>query len=138
MCGNYWLPEARSTLADVLGQSNYQATNSTHKAQTCLLALTQDGQFRVRRSAYHALAKISPETFQTLVASLAYAESADLRERAAEAISWSDSNEPTENLYVDLSKRLQSDPEPTVRKIAEHSYSERWRRSCANNCLSLL
>jgi hypothetical protein len=133
------LPEARNILADVLGQSVYQSPIALDRAKTYLLALTQDGQFRVRRSAYRALARISKETFQAFLAGLAYAQQVDLRERAAEAIIWLGSDKISEDLYQSLDAELRSDPEPTVRKIIiESSRFERQKRFWADSYLSIV
>ena len=91
--GDYWqdwLPDARAALADSLGDLGPEVCE---EAAAHLLALTKDGSFAVRRSAYRSLGRISPNSLLALCqASVVWGDPPDLepppgelRRRAAEA-----------------------------------------------------
>ncbi len=59
---NDWLPDARTALAESLGEAVYITSEAQAKAIALLRLLTADGQYAVRRAAYRSLANQSPST----------------------------------------------------------------------------
>ena len=92
-----------------------------------LLRLMGDGQFRVRRSAYRAMARIDYLMLRNICISWAsIRRSAGVRKRAAEASGWL-----LGDRYPLPIGRLAWDPEPSVRDAFARSQSERRERQYA-------
>lgn len=120
-----WRPEARGALADALGTAATGEAPARERTAALLLALTGDGQYGVRRPAYHALACREPERLRASCLAWAAAGDLQLRERAAEAWAWLPSVPDGVEGRDGIKRRLSSDPEPGVRRTAERVWAER-------------
>lgn len=132
-----WLPEARLTLADVLGRLQLTDNTMLSNAILMLSELAQDGHFGVRRSAFRALSRIADEQLTTLCFAWSL-ESAprELRLRAAEAIAWIPTEQ--EQNFSMLYARLAVDIERIVRDQAEKSMQDRKSRQWLQEYLEIL
>jgi hypothetical protein len=119
-----WIPDARSDLANALAETGPLNADMTERRADFILRLMGDGQFRVRRSAYRAMAKIDHLMLRNICISWAsIRRSVDARKRAAEASGWL-----LADRYPLPIRRLAWDPEPSVREAFVRSQSERRER----------
>ena len=89
-----WLPDARVALADALGEIDILGQEMRDQAVEQLLALTKDGRYAVRRSAFRSLSRISPDCLGGLCELSQYSDQEpnseqppkELRRRGAEAL----------------------------------------------------
>jgi hypothetical protein len=123
-----WLPESRVAIADALGRLDGLSDEVAGQALAKILLLTGDGTYAVRRSAYRALARLSPQSLQSYIAASAQSPSTNLRRRGAEACGWIDSVEEFKAMYA----RFASDPEEAVRESAQRADTERKMRGYAD------
>ena len=134
-----WLPDARVALADVLGEIDSPGQETRDQAVEQLLALTKDGRYAVRRSAFRSLSRISPESLQALCELSQYSDQqsnteqppTDLRRRGAEACAWLTDSEFRRSFDC-----FTTDPERSVRETANRMSAERRKRDAAKECLS--
>lgn len=131
-----WLPDARASLADGLGEARYTQPVAEDRAVSLLLSLTQDGQYAVRRSAYRALTRQSPSSL--LAACEAWSKSPlfELRRRAAEAWGWLATGTHQADRASKLHRLLSSDRERAVRDSAEQARRDARERRWAKEYLS--
>lgn len=134
-----WLPEARLTLADVLGRLQLTDDAMLSNAILMLSELAQDGHFGVRRSAFRALSRIAYDQLKTLCVAWSL-ESAprELRLRAAEAIAWIPPEQDREEDFSGLHAQLTLDVERKVRDQAEQSMRDRRNRHWLQEYLEIL
>jgi hypothetical protein len=134
-----WPPQVRAALAQALTMS--EPSDEVDRRVNILLVLMGDGQYGVRREAFRALARISPEGIRSFCTAWAIMTEAnlqpseepygiDMRRTAAEAAAWLDSP-PTEGPIADLAW----DPEPEVRATFERCRRERRERDWAEHYL---
>ncbi|MDQ5864459.1 MAG: hypothetical protein M3390_01865 [Chloroflexota bacterium] len=140
-----WLPTARTTLAEALGDAQYTgaaAAEHAWRARALLLLLTRDDQYAVRREAYRSLLRQAPRMLEALCRAWAGAPNTELRFRAAEMYEWlppplsgTAAGHPEGNFqlhsggtFTELWEPLAIDPEPTVRKAAERAQLSRRKR----------
>ena len=128
-----WLPEAKVAFANEVAQSNLEEPGSIDRAIALLTALIGEGSYAVRRAAYRAMAKISPEALDHYCREW-MAGSADGRRRAAEGAGWSET-EGNYRLKTSGLARLLVDPERSVREAANRAVCERRNRSWADGYL---
>lgn len=83
-----WDKDARAAFAVALGQARYSAGDATNKAIEQILSLHTDGQYKVRRAAYRALALQSLAVHRAVCSAWAVSQDVELRQRAAEACAW--------------------------------------------------
>jgi hypothetical protein len=134
-----WLPGARVALADALGEFHDSGRETRAQAVEQLLALTQDGLYAVRRSAFRSLSRISPDTLDGLCELSQYSDqhtnseqaAADLRRRGAEACEWA-----TEPEFRKSFDAFSTDPEYSVRETAFRALKDRRKGAAAKVCLS--
>jgi hypothetical protein len=136
-----WPPQVREALADALTRSPMPASDDLRPRVNLLLLLTGDGQYGVRRAAFRAMARISPEELSYICAAWAQLTEAnaqpgqrpyaiDIRRRAAEGAAWL-APFPTDGPIGDLA----CDPEPGVRETFARCRRERQERDWANEYL---
>lgn len=100
---NDWLPDARTALADALGEATYTVPNAKKRALALLLTLIGDGQYAVRRAAYRGLARQSSQSLQALCMMWSSTTSTvELRQRAAEAWAWLPTDEGNSEIVAKL------------------------------------
>jgi hypothetical protein len=131
-----WLPDARAAFADAMGDLGPEVRD---RAVAHLLALTRDGMYAVRRSAYRSLGCISGESLVALCRACAFVEvpsgevpaPVELRRRGAEACSWL-----SDDQFTSIFEQFSYDPDRTVRETAFRMRSERQIRINSHACLS--
>jgi len=131
-----WLPDAKVALADALGEAVFANPISQEKAISLLLILMKSSIYAVRRSAYRSVAKISPITLQTICMAWAQESPLDLRQRAAEAISWIPVEGSGQDAFKDLYYQLKTDQEKIIRQTSYRAWNERRERIWAQDYLS--
>lgn len=133
-----WDREARAALADALGQVNHLAGDSINKAIEQILILHGDGQYKVRRAAYRALAHQSVAALRAICAAWSVSHDVELRRRAAEACAWFVENdvdvigEEAQSIYA----TLRADRELQVRDAALRARQEARYRIWARYALA--
>lgn len=150
-----WMPEARTALADALGQLATRAPEAETNAKRLLLLLAIDGQYAVRRAAYRALAQRHHTSLHQTCQAWYISARRDLRVLAAEACVWlagsldfehsilaTDAEEEPIALPLPadpaLEDQLRRDPEPRVRETYARVRVERQKRQRAQAYLRLL
>ncbi len=134
-----WPPQMRAVLAKVLAR--HPSPDDLDRRMSLLLDLMGDGQYGVRRAAFKALARLSPEDLRSVCTAWALLTEAnlqraerpdaiDMRRRAAEAATWLEPI-PTEGPIADLAY----DPEPEVRATFARCRRERRERDWARGYL---
>ncbi|MCL5959780.1 MAG: hypothetical protein M1358_10810 [Chloroflexi bacterium] len=131
-----WLPQARGALADALGEAKCATPKARDRAVQLLNNLVRDGQYAVRRSAYRGMAKQSPNSLRTNYITWSSAPIVELRQRAAEAYVWVESDKRKTAVLGRTYRRLAVDPERTVREAADRAGIERRERLLAERYLS--
>jgi hypothetical protein len=137
-----WPPQVRAALADALAHA--PSPGDPDGRVNLLLVLMGDGQYGVRRAAFRAMARVSPERLRSVCAAWALLTEAnvqpaerpyviDMRRRAAEAAAWLESL-PAEGPIADLAH----DPEPEVRATFSHCQRERRERDWARAYLRIV
>jgi hypothetical protein len=139
-----WPPQVRAVLAEALAR--HPSPDDLDRRMNLLLVLMGDGQYGVRRAAFKAAARLSPDRLRSVCtawsllteSSVQPAErpyALDMRSRAAEAAAWLESF-PIEGPIADLA----SDPEPEVRATFARCRRERqerdWARVYVRNVLA--
>lgn len=134
-----WLPDSRVALADALGRAQL-APDSSDKVARRLKLLIDDGQYKVRRSAYRALSLQSMDALLRLCLSWAESQRAELRERAAEGCAWLNCRigEDDTDAFETLHHKLMTDPEKSVREAASRACEERRERSWSDEYLPVV
>lgn len=135
-----WLPDARLFLAEAIGTLTLDnlESNLSNRALEFLRGLMGDGTFAVRRAAFRALRAISPSTLWIICDDWVNNSEAQLRQQAAEAISWlpdEQTAEPESNAISQIPEwlhALSSDREREVREATQRTVIERRKRQLAN------
>jgi len=128
-------------LADALGGARFARAATRKKAVGCLLELTREADYAVRRSAFRAL-QLQDQTLHARLCKT-WASSAEpaLRQRAAEAGVWVASNDCSGDGWPAALLSLSWDPEPGVREAMARARDERlritWSSSYLERVLSL-
>jgi hypothetical protein len=134
-----WPPQVRAAIAGALTRS--PAPGDPDRRVNLLLVLMGDPQYGVRRAAFRAMARISPEGLHSICTAWALLTEAkvqpaevpyviDMRRRAAEAAAWLEPV-PVEGPVADLA----CDPEPEVRATFARCQRERLNRDWARGYL---
>jgi hypothetical protein len=128
---NDWLPDARVSVADAIGECSFAKRENQERAIALLLLLARDGRYAVRRSAYRALSRQSDESLYrfcvTAVHSIGQEGSLptlELRKRGAEACAWIRSDQIFDEIY----EQYATDPERSVLETVERMFAERRMR----------
>jgi len=130
-----WLPDARVALADSLGEAPLEEPASVRSATSQLLMLTRHAQYAIRRAAFRALSRRSPDLLLATCVAWSESPSEDLRRRAGEGSGWiGDSEEASERLSA-LVEILSNDRERRVREATQRSWEERRSRIWARHYL---
>jgi HEAT repeat protein len=130
-----WPPQVRAALAEALAR--HPSPDDLDRCMNLLLVLMGDGQYGVRRAAFKATGRLSPDRLRSVCTAWALlTESSvqpaerpyaiDMRRRAAEAAAWLEPF-PIEGPIADLA----SDPEPEVRATFARCRRERRERDWA-------
>lgn len=112
-----WFVDARVEFCEAMHSALLRdgiSKEAKNSGLQCLMQLTADGHYGVRRSAYRALSTVEPIALSSLIASASPSINHDQRLRAAEALAWISAQEAgAENLKearsqiaVDIHKRV--------------------------------
>lgn len=131
-----WRPETRAALADALGKLVCKDTSLRDSLIQQLEQLCVDLSYGVRRAAFRALERQSPETLIKLVTTWAADQRIIYRCYATEGWSWLpfSATEQAKELY----HQLESDTERSIRDRIRSAYSERLQRQWASDYLSYI
>ncbi len=122
-CRDWYWP-AREALASCLHQAGMN-TNARAQAITTLTEMLTDGVYTVRRLVARALGEIDAQKLQQSCLDLLEEENPQLRQYAAEIVSWL----PDEEAYRTLYWRTSHDPEASVRIKARVADKDRVNRA---------
>jgi hypothetical protein len=133
-----WPAEMRATLAGVLGRAQYSRARSRDAALATLEVLAQDSAYKVRRAAYCSLQIAFPDALRSLVVEAADHSDVQVRRRSAEAWSWIAGGKHPSTDTMQLYRRLEADPEPSVRAAAAQAFTDWRERSWAQEYCELV
>lgn len=131
-----WMPEGRAALADALGRLPAGAAKGDAHGHVLRLleGLLGDSAYAVRRSAARSFSRVEPSLLAELCDRWVRSGQTDLLRRAAEAAGWLPADHQG-TLDNEILRRLQTDPEPSVRTAAAAAGRSARRRVWAGQYL---
>ncbi len=137
-----WLPVARSSLCEAVGEIAANGQEFSGEAMAALGGFTGDASFQVRRTAFRALGKTNSTYVSHLGAALSGSNDIELRKRGAEAVSWlpraiySDSEIEALGLGWDREAQVKEIYKGTIQRRRNEELKKMYTDRLLSNCMS--